>query len=169
MTRPKLSVSPGSHLIPYAQALPSQILEATITAREALEPYYPTVTWPQWHQAFRDVQPQLRLDAEHVTTTSQGLTELTRYFEARHPAVVSTPLPTTPLPHPQATESPAESLPNPSHWAKKTYSLSLEALESLNRVSFWRREGKSALVNLAVLQLMATYPESRVPIPPTEI
>ena len=40
--------------------------------------------------------------------------------------------------------------------------------ESLERASFWLRERKSALVNRALMQLLAGYPESQVPLPVQE-
>lgn len=169
MNRPKLRVSPDSHLILYNHAVPNQILEGIITAREALDPYYPAVTWPQWHQAFRDIQPSLLLDANRVTTTSQGLTELARYFEARYPSTVLPRLPATSLLHSQATALPPEIPLDSRRQIKKTYSMCPDVLESLSRVSYWRRTAKSTLINLAVQQLMATYSESQVPIPLNEV
>jgi hypothetical protein len=143
------------HLIPYTQASAAQLSQAIIAAREALDPYYPGLSWPQWHQAFKAIQPSLKLDANRVITTSQSLTELARYFAA---------------PPPDQNE---ELEPQPqlvaSQGVKKTYLMQPEVLESLNRVSFWRRVGKTSLVNLALLKLLAHYPESRIPIPTTEL
>lgn len=142
---------PDTQLLPYAQATPTQLSQALISAREALDPYYPALTWSHWHRAFQELQPLLRNGAGRAAVTFQGLAELTCYFEA--------------LPPGQAPRS--EGAP-PTTRVKKTFSMELEVLEQLDRVSYWRREGKSDLVNLALTRLMATYPEAHIPISPTE-
>lgn len=106
----------------------------------------------QWHQAFEHLQPTLKLEAKQVSTTTEGLTELAYYFDAQYPSLA----PTTQLP--QA----------PQRKIKMTYSMRPDVLESLNRVSFWRRKGKSALVNLALIRLLSSYSESQDPIPVAE-
>jgi hypothetical protein len=153
-----------SHLVPYAQAAPAQLAQALVNAREALGPYYPALTWPQWHKALEYLQPLLLIDDGQVSISMEGLTKLAHHFEAEHPlppiAVVSSP-------HLELVSGPLPPAPLPK--VKKTYSMRLDVLESLDRVSFWRRKGKSALVNLAIRQLMASYPESQIPIPITEV
>lgn len=145
--------APDLRLIPYAQASPAQLTQALVTAREALAPYYPTLTWPQWHQAFDYLQPTLRLEVEQISITSESLTGLAHYFEAQYPLPNLIP----------------QLLPTPQRMVKGTYSMRPDVLESLNRVSFWRRIGKSALVNLALMRLMSGYSESQDPIPDSEI
>ncbi|WP_125916517.1 hypothetical protein [Hymenobacter coccineus] len=154
-------------LIPCAQASPAQLTQALLSARQVLRPYYPALTWPQWHQAFKHLQPLLQLDANQATATSEGLTDLARYFEDQHP--FSAPL--APLP-PASTAAPlgAAAVPLPPQAGqrrekKQTYTFCTDVLESLSRASFWRRESKSALVNRALTQLLERYPESCVPIP----
>jgi hypothetical protein len=143
------STAPDLRLIPYAQASPAQLTQALVTAREALAPYYPALTWPQWHQAFEYLQPTLRLEASQVSLTGDGLTELAHYFDAQHPS----PTPTSQV------------LPVSQRMVKMTYSMRPDVLESLNRVSFWRRKGKSALVNIALKRFLSGYSESQDPIP----
>lgn len=143
----------NAQLLPYAQATPTQLSQALIGAREALDPYYPALTWPHWHRAFQDLQPLLRCDAERTAVTFQGLAELTRYFEGVPPGAANVP---------KAGDIPLTTR------VKKTFSMEPEALEQLDRVSFWRREGKSDLVNLALTRLLATYPEAHVPITSSE-
>jgi hypothetical protein len=145
--------APDLRLIPYAQASPAQLTQALVNAREALAPYYPALTWPQWHQAFDYLQPTLRLEVDQISITSGGLTELAHYFDAQY---------ALPTPTPQL-------LPPPQRMVKGTYSIRTDVLESLNRVSFWRRKGKSALVNLALIRFLTGYSESQDPIPDTEI
>lgn len=147
------SLAPSLRLIPYAQASPAQLTQALVTAREAIGTYYPTLTWPQWHQAFEHIQPNLKIEGEQVSTTNEGLTELARYFEAQYTLLTPT----------------SQSLQVPKRKVKMTYSMRPDVLESLNRVSFWRRKGKSHLVNLALMRLLSTYPESQDPIPVAEI
>lgn len=143
------------HLIPYTQASSAQLSQAIITAREALDLYYPNLTWTQWHHAFETVEPLLKSEAGQVTPTFKGLSELVRHFEALAPAsdsvVIASDLPT------QGTQAHQK--------AKKTYSIELNVLESLDRLSYWQRKDKSTLVNLALSQLLAQYPESQIPIP----
>jgi len=143
-----------SHLMPYNQASSAQLSQAIITAREALDPYYPGLTWSQWHHAFKTVQPLLKSETGQITPTFEGLSELARHFEALALPLASvtavTDLPT------QGAETHQK--------AKKTYSLELDVLESLERLSYWRRKDKSTLVNLALSQLLSQYPESQIPI-----
>ncbi|QKG51836.1 hypothetical protein [Hymenobacter sp. BRD67] len=120
---------------------------------------------PQWYEAFAYFQPILRLEAGQVYVTAEGLMCLAQYFEVRH----STSAPASQ--HPAAAASPlgpeevSSSLLLPAQLleVKKTYSLHPDVVESLERVSFWRRVGKSTLVNLAIQKLLATYPESQIP------
>lgn len=144
--------APDSRLIPYTQASPAQLTQALVTAREALSPYYPALTWPQWHQAFDYLQPILMLEGEQISVTSGGLTELAHYFEAQYPLLTSTP----------------QLLPSSQRMVKGTYSILSDVAEGLNRVSFWRRKGKSALVNLALIQFLTGCSESQDPIPNTK-
>ena len=94
--------------------------------------------------------------------TLDGLSELARYLETvTSPAqtdFIDAPISDTKLPLPKG-ESHLKS--------KNTYSIRAEVVESLNRVSFWRRKNKSALVTLALTQFLSQYPESRIPIPPS--
>lgn len=147
------SPAPNLHLIPYAQASPAQLAQALITAREAIAPYYPALTWPQWHQAFEYLQPTLKLEDEQVNTTTEGLTELARYFEAQY---------LSPTPNPQLMQA-------SKRMVKMTFSMRPEVIEILNRVSFWRRIGKSTLVNLALIRILSDYSESQDPIPVAEV
>jgi hypothetical protein len=153
---------PDPRLLLYAQASPAQLSQAIITAREALGPYYPSLDWPHWHQAFRELEPSLKLEAGQITMTLEGLNELARHLEAMILPVDV--MPTSSIPRatwaPQSGEAPHQEV-------KKTYSIKVEVLESLNRVSFWRRERKVALVNLALTQFLSQYPESQIPIPNT--
>jgi hypothetical protein len=145
--------APDSPLIPYAQASPAQLTQALVTAREALSPYYPALTWPQWHQALDYLQPILILEGEQISITSGGLKELAHYFDAQYTLLTPT----------------SQSPPPTKRMVKGTYSIRTDVLECLNRVSFWRRIGKSALVNLALMRFLTGYSESQDPIPETEI
>jgi hypothetical protein len=145
--------APDLYLLPYTQASPAQLTQALLTAVEALAPYYPALTWPQWHQAFEYCQPLLKLELGQVSPTAEGLTEVAHYFDAQYPSPAPTP----------------QGLPVSARMIKVTYSMRPDVLESLNRLSFWRRKGKSALVNSALKQFLADYPESQDPIPLTEV
>ncbi|RZK31160.1 MAG: hypothetical protein EOO61_18380 [Hymenobacter sp.] len=155
--------APDSHLLPYIQASPAQLSQAIISAREALGPYYPSLDWSHWHQAFKALQPALKLEAGQASMTPDGLSELARYLET-----VTSPA------QPDSTDAPISDTKLPllkgeSHLkSKNTYSIRAEVVESLNRVSFWRRKNKSALVTLALTQFLSQYPESRIPIPPSQ-
>jgi hypothetical protein len=157
MTR---SAAPEPHLLLYAHASPAQLSQAIITAREALFPYYPSLDWPQWHQAFKALEPTLKLEAGQVTMTPEGLSELALHLETLILPVGAAPA--NQLAHKPEPAQLRELLPQE---AKKTYLIRVEILESLSRVSFWRRESKSALVNLALTQFLSQYPESQIPIP----
>lgn len=159
---------PALPLIPYAQASPAQLAQAIFTARETLGSNYSDLPWPQWYEAFAYFQPLLLLEPNQITVTAEGLTAIAQYFDTRYPA----PVPVAPLlPAPAAPLSGLESAsasslpPAPPNQIKRTYSLRLDVLESLERVCFWRREVRSDLVNLALEQLLATYPESQIPRP----
>lgn len=159
--------APDSLLLPYAQASPAQMVQAMFTAKETLGSSYAAIAWPQWQEVFSYFQPLLLLEPNQVSVTAEGLIAIARYFDTRYP--VSVPMSPLPL-APAASSSGPESMngspvPSARLCQKKTYSLYSDVLESLERVSFWRRVSKSALVNLAVEQLMATYPESQIPIP----
>lgn len=155
-------------LLPYAQASPAQLAQAVFTAKETLGSNYSDLPWLQWQEAFAYFQPLLLLEPNQVSLTVEGLTAIAQYFDTRYPA----PVPVSPLlPAPAAPPAGLESASAPllrsapPNQIKRTYSLRLDVLESLERVCFWRREVRSDLVNLALEQLMATYPESRIPLP----
>lgn len=159
--------APTLPLIPYAQASPAQLAQALFTSKEALGAPYAELAWPQWYEAFAYFQPLLVLEPNQVSVTADGLTALAQYFNTRHPVPTSvSSLPAAsaaPLLGPEGTLG--SSLPPAPHSEKKTYTMHSSTLESLERVSFWRRVSKSSLINLAVAQLMATYPESQIPLP----
>jgi hypothetical protein len=155
--------APDSHLLPYVQASPAQLSQAIISAREALGPYYPSLDWSHWHQAFKALEPVLKLEAGQASMTPDGLNKLARYLET-----VASPAGTDSLTSPSNNAE----LPLPKGGAhlkvKNTYSIQAEAAEGLNRLSFWRRESKSALVNLALTQFLSQHPESQIPISPSQ-
>ena len=162
-----------SHTVLYSQASAIQLSLALIAAREALDPYYPELTWPQWHQAFKTVQPTLILNVNQVAATANGLTELIHYFEARHLSAGSvSPQEFSTANAPEYTDLVAESVFQFNADArlelKNTYCISYDVAEGLKRVSFWRRESKSALVNLALMQLLVKYPELQFSVPATK-
>jgi hypothetical protein len=159
--------APTLPLIPYAQASPAQLAQALLTSKEALGTPYAELAWPQWYEAFAYFQPLLILEPNQVSVTAEGLTAISQYFNTRYPVPTSgPPLPSaSTAPPPSLERTPSFSLHSAPLREKKTYSLHLGVLESLERVSFWRRVSKSSLVNLAVAQLMATYPESQIPLP----
>lgn len=154
-------------LIPYAQASPAQLAQALLTARDALGISYREITGPQWYEAFTYFQPLLVSEPNQVSVTAEGLMAIAQYFDARYPSLSASLLPhTSAAPPPVPRGTPDLALPSAlPHMVKRTYLLHLDVLTSLEQVSFWRRVNKSALVNLAVEQLMATYPESQIPIP----
>ena len=162
---------PTPRLLLYAQASPAQLAQALVAAKEALGPYYPTLTWPQWHQAFEQLQPILQVGTDQVSLTTEGLTKLAQYFENQFtkstPSTTQLPLPApppssiTPAPTPLTASSSATAT-----WPKRTYNLRPEVIELIDRVSYWRRDGKSDLVNQAVTELLADYAEAQRPIPP---
>jgi len=145
------SASYASSLLPLRSASASQLAQAIDTAAKALAPYYPALTWAQWQQAFIFLQLPLRVTGQQVMTTALGLSGLIQYLETQY-------LPTGQLPVLTASE--------PRREIKKTYGMRPDVLESLDRVSFWLRKGKSALVNQALQQLLARHPESQIPVPP---
>jgi len=156
-------------LIPYAQASPAQLAQALFTAKEALGLPYAAIEWSQWYEAFAYFQPLLVFELNRVSFTAEGLTAVAQYFDTRYPSSV----PVSPLPQESTTLPPVlevvsqhSALP---HAVKRTYLLRRDVLTSLERVSFWQRVSKSTLVNLAVEQLMATYSESKVPLPLIEV
>jgi len=155
--------APDSHLLPYVQASPAQLSQAIISAREALGPYYPALNWSHWHQAFKALEPVLKLEAGQASMTPDGLNELARYLETvASPAGIDSLTSSI-----NNAESPLSK--GQSHLkVKNTYSIQAEVVESLNRVSFWRRKTKSALVNLALTQFLSQYPESQIPISPSQ-
>lgn len=159
--------APTLSLLPYAQASPAQMGQAMFTAKETLGSLYAQFAWPQWQEAFAYIQPLLSFEANQLSVTAEGLAAIAQYFDSRYP-VSAFPIPTTP---PPSTERMSGSpLPlNTLRQVKRTYSLHPDVLESLERVSFWRRVGKSALVNLALMRLLPDYSESQDPIPSTEI
>ncbi|RZJ92978.1 MAG: hypothetical protein EOO60_06585 [Hymenobacter sp.] len=144
----------ASFLLPLSSASAPQLTQAITTASRALAPYYPTLTWAQWQQAFIALQLPLRVTGQQVVTTALGLSGLIQYLETQY------------LP---ASQSPIPTMPKPQRGIKRTYDMQLEVLESLERVSYWLRKNKSALVNKALLQLLARYPESQIPVPPIEL
>ena len=152
-------------LIPYAQSSPDQLAQAVLMARETLGPSYAELAWPQWYEAFAYFQPLLILESNKISVTTEGLIAITQYFDSKYPSLAQVP----PLPHataalPSISGGANDSLlPAQPRKVKSTYSLRSDVLESLKRASFWRRVSKSALVNLAIEQLMATYPESKIP------
>lgn len=161
-------LTPTLPLIPYAQASPAQLAQAVLTAKEALGPHYSDLPWSQWYEAFAYFQPLLLVEPNQVSITAEGLTAIAQFFDTRYPVSVpiSPLLPTPAAPPPGLESASGPSLPPaPPTQIKRTYSLRLDVLESLERVSFWRREVRSDLVNLALEQLMATYPESQIPLP----
>lgn len=163
-----MATIPDSQFTPYSQASATQLSLALIAAREALDPYYPGLTWAQWHQAFKATQPKLILNANQVTAT--GLTDLIHYFETLYIPVGSGPPQDSPIADtPEYTQSAVESVfqfgTDMRLELSRTYLISQEVAEGLSRVSFWRRESKSALVNLALMQLLVKYPELQVSIP----
>ncbi|RZK44666.1 MAG: hypothetical protein EOO61_02975 [Hymenobacter sp.] len=155
-----LNAAPDPYLLPYAQASPAQLSQAIITAREALGPYYPSLDWPQWHQAFKTLEPALKLEASQVFMTLDGLNELARYLET-----LISPADTNSLNPPVRSVELSHQKKELHFKTKNTYSIEAEVVESLNRVSFWRRQRKSTLVNLALIQFLSQYPESHIPIP----
>lgn len=166
-----MATIPDSLFTPYSQASATQLSLALIAAREALDPYYPGLTWAQWHQAFKATQPKLILNANQVTAT--GLTDLIHYFETLYIPIGSAPPQDSPIVDtPEHTQSAVESVfqfgTDMRLELSRTYLISQQVAEGLNRVSFWRRESKSALVNLALMQLLVTYPELQVSIPATK-
>ena len=155
--------APDSHWLPYVQASPAQLSQTIISAREALGPYYPSLDWSHWHQAFRALGPVLKLEAGQASMTPDGLNELARHLETvASPAGADSP--TSPINNAESLLPKGESHLKVKH----TYSIQAEVVESLNRVSFWRRESKSALVNLALTQFLSQYPESQIPISPSQ-
>jgi hypothetical protein len=155
-------------LLPYAQASPAQLAQALFAAKEALGCDYLSIPWPQWYEAFAYFQPLLLLGPDQATITNEGLSAIAQYFNTRH----SPPAPIFPPPIlPSTLENASGSLLSSTQprIIKRTYSLRPDVLESLERASFWRRKKRSALVNLAVKQLMATYPESQIPLPTIEV
>lgn len=157
--------APLSNTLPLAQVSAAQLAQAILAAREALSVYYPAVTIEQWQQAFEKLGFPLYLSANSVTTTALGLRSLIDYFEAPFSSPVASEIQRGAL-----TVSQQE-LPlklNAVRKTKKTYEMRTDVLESLTRASFWRRVGKSQLVNRALLQLLAGMPESRIPLPSGE-
>lgn len=156
---------PVSTILPLAQVSAAQLAQAILTAREALSIYYPAVTIEQWQQAFEKLDFPLYVSANRVATTALGLRSLIDYFEE----VLSSPA-VSEIPNMLLAVSQQE-LPHELsavRKVKKTYEMRADVLEPLARASFWRRVGKSQLVNRALLQLLTGMPESRVPIPPGE-
>jgi len=161
--------APTPPLIPYAQASPIQLAQALFTSKEALGPPYAELTWPQWYEAFAYFQPLLLLEPNQVSVTAEGLTAIAQYFDARYPVPISvSPLPPA-LPTGSKSTSGSSLPPATRRQVKRTYSLHTDALEILERVSFWQRVSKSALINLALMRLLLDYPESQDPIPVTEV
>jgi hypothetical protein len=166
--------TPILSLIPYTQVSPDQLAQALFAAREALGLSYAEIAWPQWYEAFAYFQPLLVAEPNQVRVTTEGLTAVARYFDTRYPPAV----PISPLPHTSVTLPPvsepesASGIPLPpavSNTVKRTYSLHKNVVTSLERVSFWQRVSMSSLVNLAVEQMMATYSESKIPLPLTKV
>lgn len=161
--------APILSLLPYAQASPAQMAQAVFMAKETLGFPYAAIAWPQWQEAFVYFQPLLLSESTQVSVTTEGLTAIAQYFDARYPASIAvSPLPAAPLPSSQSTSEFPLPLGTPRQ-VKRTYALHPDVLESLERVSFWRRVGKSALVNLALMRLLPGYSESQDPIPLTEV
>jgi len=160
---------PTLPLLPYAQASPAQMAQAMFTAKEILGSPYAAIAWPQWQEAFTYFQPLLLFEPTQISVTAEGLTAIAQYFDTRYPTSISVSQPpAAPLPSSQSTsESPLP--PATLHHVKRTYALHPDVLESLERVSFWRRVGKSALVNLALMRLLPNYSESQDPIPSTKV
>lgn len=158
---------PTLPFVPYAQASPAQLAQALLTSKETLGAPYAELAWPHWDEAFAYFQPLLVLEPNQVSVTAEGLTAITQYFNSRYPVLtsVSSLSAASAAPTPSSEATPSFSLHPTPRREKKTYALDPDILESLKRVSFWRRMSQSALVNLAVAQLMATYPESQVPLP----
>lgn len=159
--------APDLPLIPYSQASPAQVAQAMFTAKEALGPSYANLAWLQLEEAFIYFQPLLLSDHKQVSVTAEGLTAIAQYLDTQYPIQVPLsprpPIAATPLP--ALEHAPASLLLQTKLREKKTYSLRPSVLRGLERVSFWRRVTKSALVNLALEQLLATYPEAQIPIP----
>jgi hypothetical protein len=137
------------------------------TAKETLGSPYAAIAWQQWQEVFTYFQPLLLFESDRISVTAEGLIAIAQYFDTRYP--VSVPVSALPLAPVAPSLDPENASASPLSLVrlrqKKTYSLYSDVLESLEQVSFWRRVNKSALVNLAVEQLMATYPESQIPIP----
>jgi hypothetical protein len=162
-----LSSIPPSSLLTYQEASASQLAQAIINAAQVLAPYYPALTWAQWLQAFEALELPLRVNGQHIITTAPGLSGLIQYFETRSLSTIKAAA------HPEIFPA-LVSEPNTHfqlevrHEVKKTYAMLPDVLESLERVNYWLRKGKSALVNQALRQLLVQYPESLIPIPPRE-
>jgi hypothetical protein len=164
MDQPPTSTLP---LLPYAQASPAQMVQAMFTAKETLGSSYADIVWPQWQEAFAYIQPLLLFEPSQVSVTAEGLVAIAQYFDTRYP-VSASPMPTVPPPSIERASGSPLPLTIPRQ-VKRTYLLHPDVLESLERVSFWRRVGKSALVNLALMRLLPDYTESQDPIPSTEV
>jgi hypothetical protein len=151
-------------LLPYSQASPAQLAQAVFTAKETLGPNYSDLPWSQWYEAFAYFQPLLLSEPDKVNITGEGLIAIAQYFDAQAPAPVpKSPLLTVSSSDPKGISG--SSLPPTAlRQVKRTYSLHPDVLESLERVSFWRRVKKSALVNLALMRLLLDYSESQDPI-----
>lgn len=161
--------APPFPLLPYSQASPAQLAQAVFTAKEVLGPNYLDLSWPQWYEAFAYFQPLLLLEPNQVNITGEGLTAIAQYFDTRYSIPVPISL-SPPAPSPTLEGASGSLLFSTQlRVVKRTYSLRPDVLESLERASFWRRKKRSVLVNLAVERLMATYPESQIPLPLTEI
>lgn len=156
---------PNSSLVPLSQASASQLAQAVAVTAATLAPYYPALTWDQCQQALCALKLPLRVTGQQTVVTALGLSSLIHYLENRTilPAQSAPLLPVDdPLPSTLSTS------PEPHRRSKNTYNLRPDVLEALKRVSYWRREGKSALVNQALILLLTQYPESHRPVPPED-
>jgi hypothetical protein len=160
------SILPSS-LLTYQEASASQLAQAITHAAQVLAPYYPAFTWAQWLQAFEALELPLRVTGQHAITTAPGLSGLIQYFETQFLSASKTAAQPEIFPA-LAAEPDMRFQLEARREVKKTYAMRPDVLESLERVNYWLRKGKSALVNQALMELLVRYPESLIPIPPKE-
>lgn len=136
----------------YAAASFTQRQQALLSARQVLAAAYPQLTDAEWVAALDQVQPPLLLPAEgSALLAPEGLAALVGCLAGTGPA--ASPGGRSPQPSPAARTK------------KQTFDLDLAVAEQLANATYWLRRSMTELVNEALAQHLAQYPEAQRPRP----
>jgi hypothetical protein len=147
----------SSPFLPYSEVSAFQRTQALHGARRILDTAYPFLSGAQWQAALDHLQLPLQLTADQASLSAEALATLVHYLEATY----RTPPPDS-VTHPPV--APDAELPV-GRSRKQTYAVIPSLITQLARVSHWRRQPISQLVNEALAHWLRHYPEAQVPVP----